>query len=85
MSEDMTNCPKCGSDAIYRDSVDVGVGIMYGPYGCPDCAWSEYEEYDFSDGRTKVQENGSVLDQWGGLYPKNSPVAKAVRLADQNK
>ena len=32
-------CPKCGDDCE-RDSVDVGVGIIHGPYGCPSCAWS---------------------------------------------
>jgi hypothetical protein len=41
-------CPKCGTNC---DSVDVGVGIMYGPYGCPGCGWSEDSEYDLSEGK----------------------------------
>ena len=39
----MMKCPECGDEA-WRDEVDVGVGIIYGPYGCP-CGWSEQEEY----------------------------------------
>lgn len=34
------NCPKCGDDC-WRDSADVGVGIIYGPYNCTYCGWSE--------------------------------------------
>ncbi len=33
-------CPKCGADC-WRESADVGVGIIYGPWGCPECCWSE--------------------------------------------
>ncbi len=60
-------CPKCGYEA-YRDSVDVGVGIMYGPWGCP-CGWSESPEYDVSDGPKVDPESGWRIDQWGGLTP----------------
>lgn len=45
---DGMDCPKCGNECN-RDEVDVGVGIMYGPYGCC-CGWSEWPEYDSSDG-----------------------------------
>ncbi len=38
-------CPKC-STPCHRDEVDVGVGIISGPYGCPGCGWSEDFEYD---------------------------------------
>jgi hypothetical protein len=55
-------CPKCGGDC-WRDSADVGVGIIYGPWGCP-CGWSELPEFDLSTAphpRT---------DQYGGFHPK---------------
>lgn len=61
------NCPKCGEQDLWRDSVDVGIGIMYGPYGCPTCGWSEDPEWDISEG-PKV-ENGYRIDQWGGATP----------------
>ena len=57
-------CPKCNSEGCWREEVDIGVGIQYGPYGCPDCGWSEWEEYDISE-HTK-EEDGYALDQWGG-------------------
>ena len=44
--------------------------MLYGPWGCPNCSWSEDPEYDFSDGRSKVDEKGGVMDQYGGYYPR---------------
>lgn len=61
------NCEKCGSKC-YRDSVDVGVGTIYGPWGCPECRWSESSEYDLSEGQTRIDETGWIKDQWGGLH-----------------
>jgi hypothetical protein len=31
-------CPACG-DGTWRESVDVGVGIIYGPFGCRTDQW----------------------------------------------
>lgn len=33
-------CPKCGGQTD-QESVDVGVGVIYGPLGCIECGWSE--------------------------------------------
>lgn len=65
------NCPKCGAECD-RDSVDVGVGVMHGPYGCPGCGWSESEEYDLSLGQDPVDERGGAIDQYGGYHPPGS-------------
>jgi hypothetical protein len=62
-------CPKCGAQDCWRDSVDVGVGVIYGPYGCP-CGWSESTEYDLTGG--PKTEQGYRVDQWGGLMPTAS-------------
>lgn len=78
-------CPKCESWDCYRDEVDVGVGTIYGPYGCPSCGWSEDSEYDLSDGKNPVDEKGGVLDQYGGYHPPGSSMALAYRLADGTK
>lgn len=59
-------CPKCGRECD-RDSADVGVGVIYGPWGCY-CGWSESAEYDVSDG-AKYTERGGRIDQWGGVTP----------------
>jgi hypothetical protein len=74
-------CPKCGADCA-RDSVDVGVGIISGPWGCPGCGWSESEEYDLSDGRDPVDERGGAIDQYGGYHPPGSKMARAYRLSE---
>jgi hypothetical protein len=37
------NCPKCNAECI-RDEVDIGVGVQYGPWGCPECGWSQQDE-----------------------------------------
>ena len=60
-------CPKCGGEC-WRESVDVGVGVIYGPLGCPDCGWSEYAEYDNSE-ETQYTEAGYYADQWGCVHP----------------
>lgn len=71
------NCPKCGSQCE-RDEVDVGVGIIYGPYGCYCCGWSESPEYDGSEGLSqKEQENPDwLVDPCGGMTRKPSAVKK---------
>lgn len=81
MTDDQKLCPKCGCDELWRDEVDVGVGIIYGPWGCPDCGWSESEQYDLSEGRDPIDEKGGVTDQFGGYYPPENSVALAYRLA----
>lgn len=62
-------CPKCGEDCD-RDEVDVGVGVIYGPYGCW-CGWSEDPRYDCSDGPCPKQSEypGHIVDQFGGATP----------------
>lgn len=59
-------CSRCGRDC-WRDSADVGVGVIYGPWGCP-CGWSESAEYDVTAG-PKLTSEGYELDQWGGATP----------------
>jgi transcription elongation factor Elf1 len=56
-------CPECGSTNCSRDEVDVGVGIMYGPWGCSSCGWSEYEPNP-EDGL-----NPEKFDPQGGYWP----------------
>lgn len=73
-------CPKCNDDCE-RDSVDVGVGVIHGPYGCPSCGWSEYEEYDLSGGQDPLRPDGGAIDQYGGYHPPGSVRARALRFA----
>lgn len=64
---DQFHCPKCGTEC-WRESADVGVGVIYGPWGCPQCGWSDAEEFDISDG-PKTTEHGGRIDQFGGVTP----------------
>ena len=69
---DEQKCPKCGEECL-RESVDVGVGFIHGPYGCPGCGWSEDSMYDHSDGGPcKDQDNhpGWYVDQYGVAHNK---------------
>jgi hypothetical protein len=61
------NCPICGTPKLKRDSIDNGIGVQYGPYGCP-CGWSEDEKYDIRNG-PKFTTCNYRLDQWGGATP----------------
>lgn len=58
------NCPLCNAECD-RDSVDVGVGVIYGPYGCA-CGWSEDPQFDRSSGPPPAESPGRYVDQWGG-------------------
>lgn len=46
------NCPLCRSEQTWRDEVDIGVGVQYGPWRCNDCGWSQEDvtDPDFSPG-----------------------------------
>jgi hypothetical protein len=74
------HCPKCEGET-HQDSVDVGVGVIYGPRGCMECGWSEDADYDLSEGRDPVDEKGGAIDQFGGYHPPGSTMALAYRLA----
>lgn len=80
MNDLTMNCPKCGDNCM-RDEVDIGVGTIYGPFGC-QCGWSESEEYDRSNGESpaNIAEAGSdrVTDQFGVSYSK-------TRMAEEGK
>lgn len=76
-----SKCPKCGGET-HQDSVDVGVGVIYGPRGCIECAWSEAESYDLSDGKSPLDEKGGAIDQYGGYHPPGSSYALAIRIAE---
>jgi len=62
MSEEKT-CPNCGGGCC-RDEVDVGVGIIYGPWGCWSCRWSEYV--------IPANINPDKVEPLGGYYPGNT-------------
>lgn len=61
-------CPCCGAE-YGRDEVHNGVAMLYGPYGCGKCGWSESEEYDcraeWKRGESKREGDG-VVDPRGG-------------------
>lgn len=75
------DCPKCKAEC-WRDHADVGVGIIFGPWGCPECGWSESSEYDLSEGQPVLDEKGGAIDQYGGYHPPGSWRALAYRLAE---
>ena len=37
-------CPKCSSDDIFLEEVDIGVGIQYGPLHCHACGFDEEKD-----------------------------------------
>lgn len=63
-------CEKCGTPCD-RDEVDVGVGVIYGPWGCSYCGWSDDERYDCSNGQPTAQADypNHVIDCRGGGTP----------------
>lgn len=80
---DEMNCPSCGG-YCYRDSVDVGIGIIHGPYGCTECGWSEWEEYDKRNGLSKaeMEQPEYLFDTRGGMIRKESFLNAQLSLDD---
>lgn len=76
-------CPNCGEDGCHRDEVDVGVGVIFGPWGCP-CGWSEWEDYNQVKGNGGWQENGSYVDTTGNIWPKDNIVTQMMQAAEQS-
>ena len=69
---DQQYCVKCSNECS-RDEIDVGVGIIYGPWGCGVCGWSDDPYYDCSDGKTPTAQAdypNHTIDQFGGGWPK---------------
>lgn len=58
-------CENCGEEAE-RESVDVGVGVIHGPWGCYACGWSEDPKYDCRGGSERP---GGFVDPLGGFTP----------------
>jgi len=56
-----TYCPECG-EGVDRESVDVGVGILNGPYGCFECGWCEWT----------VPEKSDHYDPHGNYWPRGT-------------
>ncbi len=68
-------CPVC-KNMVWRDSVDVGVGIIHGPWGCGGCGWSSDPFYDCRSGPCEAEredENKYKINQFGHLF-KNKPL-----------
>lgn len=38
------NCPECSAQC-WRNEVDVGVGLITGPWCCSECAWDEDQAF----------------------------------------
>lgn len=69
-------CPKCQEDC-HQESVDVGVGTIYGPWGCI-CGWSEWPEYDSSNGPSpaSLEHPDYYVDSCGGMQRKSAIAEK---------
>ncbi len=76
------NCPICGDNCM-RDEVDIGVGTIYGPFGC-QCGWSESAEYDRSNGESPANiaetDSDRVTDQYGVNHSKTRMAEELAEL-----
>jgi hypothetical protein len=67
-------CPECNEECD-RDEVDVEVGIIYGPWGCYSCGWSEYDRK-----RAEAENPGWYCDPTGGLHRIDAIVERCERF-----
>jgi Zn-finger nucleic acid-binding protein len=63
-------CPNCNCSDCWRDEVDIGVGVQYGPWHCPECGWYEGHEVDavIDAERASVEDNPDY--DCGPSYPR---------------
>ncbi len=66
------NCPECGEEDLHREEVDVGVGVITGPFGCLNCGWSEDPYFDSTHGPCQAQKDnpGWIVSPIGGMFRK---------------
>lgn len=69
------NCPKC-SQPTECQSVDIGIGVQYGPPYCSDCGWSSYEYAN------------KIIDGWyhdatGAIYNVDKLIEHAYNFGGQ--
>lgn len=81
MKDEPCTCPYCGAPCD-RDYADIGVGVIYGPWGCANCGWSSDPQYD---SRESIRQDGEkrVFDQYGASHHVDRLGGKAV-LAEAN-
>ncbi len=53
--------------------------MLYGPWGCPNCMWSENQEYDLSTGKNPLDDEGGAIDQYGNYHPSGSIRAQIIK------
>lgn len=75
MDYDAKVCPECG-DNCWRDSADVGVGIIYGPWGC-SCGWSELGSHEE---RQASSPDGWYTDPFGVRHNVERIVENCARF-----
>lgn len=63
-------CPECGEE-VERESVDIGIGVVYGPPACFNCGWSEV--------KPRV-EDGYYHDALGGMMRVDAIIERAERF-----
>lgn len=54
-------CPSCQTE-LERDEVDVGVGVICGPWHCYGCGWSQDSQIEgmIKDDSPQTDHDGSV-------------------------
>jgi len=73
MGKNQCICPECKSETdCFREEADVGVGIIYGPYGCYNCGWSEDKYYDKRNGKSEAEKDNPnfLVTSRGAMYRK---------------
>lgn len=73
MTKEYKQCPKCKSDNISQDRVDVGVGTIYRPAQCNDCGWSQEAEEDDIMRKFKEEKKGKL-----GFFEPQAPESKHI-------
>jgi hypothetical protein len=72
MERKESTCPRCGEE-MGRDEADIGIGIIYGPWGCGACGYSEHEA------ASKVID-GRYHDIYGGAHSVERIVEGCARF-----
>lgn len=64
-------CPKCNEECE-RDEVHNGIAMLYGPWGCFSCGWSDHPHYDCSEGPSAAEKEmpGWSVGPTGGAIRK---------------
>lgn len=76
-------CPECGEQLEF-DEVDVGVGVIRGNPGCPNCGWTPKRDKPHkADWARFLRERHLLIEEWVAEGQSFDEIARKLSMDPQ--